>query len=71
MATKFKVRISSPTEEGLIKCKKVRGKPAYSARWVERQGEKRNANLRWVNGFLSNNSLGRPMLTYSIPAGYN
>ena len=49
----------------VIKGKKVRGKPAYSARWVERQGEKRNANLRWVNGFLGNNSLGHPMLTYS------
>ena len=49
----------------VIKGKKVPGKPAYSARWIKRQGEKRNANLRWVNGFLSNNSLGHPMLTYS------
>lgn len=49
----------------VIKGEKVQGKPAYSARWVKRQGEKRNANLRWVNGFLSNNSLGHPMLTYS------
>ena len=50
----------------VIKGKKVRGTPVYTARWVERQGEKSNAQLVWVNGFSCNNCFGRPVLFHTI-----